>query len=168
MELILGFLIFGISITFYAFVVQSQILDVNGAESSPAFGSPPPPPPPPLSPPPPSPSIGSPPPSRSPPRRNHAPSNEELNNEATMRKSPPHHNHHHHLIHFPPPWPPPPRRGMMNAGKKVGFLVFKRKQLLKTNETYSRDSRLGEKSSLGRVKSRAILEDSRLSESWLA
>ncbi|CAL0308689.1 unnamed protein product [Lupinus luteus] len=155
MDLNLGFLIFGISISFYTFVVQSQIQDGNGAKSQPAFPfySPPPPPPPP---PPQSTSFAYPPPRRSPPpprapRRNQAPPKQEHNNENTLRKSPPHHKLHHHPIHSPPPPPPPPPH-RMNAGKKVGllfigiaammqigmagFLVFKRKQLLKSNDTY--------------------------------
>ncbi|XP_061364033.1 uncharacterized protein LOC133307527 [Gastrolobium bilobum] len=137
----LGFLIFGISISFYAFVVQSQIQDGNnGAESSsPAFMVSPPPPPL-LSPPPPT--LGSPPSPGSPPPRL----------SSNMRRPPHHHGHHGHHRRPPPPPPPPPPPHGMNAGKKVGllfvgiavimqfgmvgFLVIKRRQLLKANDRY--------------------------------
>jgi len=132
-----GFLIFGISISFYAFIVQSQEQNgKNGAESgSPAFRVSSPPPPPPQS------SAdtlsATPPPGTPPPLTN------------KMGAPPPPHryirNRRHHRLHAPPP--PPPK---MNAGKKVGllfagiavimqvgmvgFLVVKRRQLLKSDE----------------------------------
>ncbi|XP_057455077.1 protein TRACHEARY ELEMENT DIFFERENTIATION-RELATED 7A-like [Lotus japonicus] len=127
----LGFVIFAISITFFAIVAQSQIQD--GADSFEFILTAPPPP---LLPPPPPPPLTQPPPadgSRSPP------------------PPPPHHrrNRHRHHHRSPPP-PPPPHR--MNAGKKVGllfvgiaaimqvfmvgFLVHKRRQLLKANDRY--------------------------------
>ncbi|KAH1085280.1 hypothetical protein GYH30_017326 [Glycine max] len=149
----LSLVIFGISISFYAFIVQSQTQNGNnGAElappaywvSSPPLPPPPPPPPPPLSlsPPPPPPSKSMtlsfvPPPGAPPPYPNNMPN---------VRR-PPHRRRRHRR---PPPPPPPPPPHKMNAGKKVGllfvgiaaimqvgvvgFLVIKRRQLLKSDD----------------------------------
>ncbi|KAK7349293.1 hypothetical protein VNO77_06551 [Canavalia gladiata] len=139
----LGFVILGISISFYAFVVESHVQNGNNGDesSSPAFlAIPTPPPPPLLSPPPappPTPPLSPPPPPLlSPPH----------DLSVDHRRSPPAHRRHYRL----PPPPPPPHR--MNAGKKVGllfvgiaavmqvgmagFLVIKRRQLLKSCDRY--------------------------------
>lgn len=125
----LGFVIFGFSFSIYAFLVESHLKDTSFAITSPPpFPLPPPPPPP-------SPSLSH--------RSHHSP--------------PPSHNHNHsirpnhdkHTYRRPPP-PPPSSAHQMNGGKKIGllfagiagimqigvagFLVFKRRQLLKTKD----------------------------------
>ncbi|KAG4960377.1 hypothetical protein JHK87_037010 [Glycine soja] len=114
----LGFVIFGISISFYAFIVQSLTQNGNnGAELAPPaywVSSPPSPPTPPLlSPYPP------PPPSQSKTLRPGA-LPPHPNNRPNVRRPPPPHRRHHHRRPPPPPPPPPPHK--MNAGKKVGLL----------------------------------------------
>ncbi|CAJ2663436.1 unnamed protein product [Trifolium pratense] len=146
----LGILIFSISLSFYAFVVQSQLQDASGSQfqQPPFMVSPPPPPLPPPPPPPPPPPFTPPPPmapgSPNPPG---LPLQNPPQNQIRNRTGSGHHRRRRqHHVHLPPP--PPPHR--MNAGKKVGllfvgiaafmqvgfvgFLVIKRRQLLKNSD----------------------------------
>ncbi|KAH1066336.1 hypothetical protein J1N35_031323 [Gossypium stocksii] len=137
---------FGLLFTVFACFVESQPSNVS-PPPPPSVPPPPPPPPPPQSVPPPPPSVSPPPPpspspplapSRPPPR----PAGHHRNHTHHPRRRPPQHSQNHK----------PSTGNKLNTGKKLGllfigiviilqfgvagFLVFKRRQLLKVNGTY--------------------------------